>query len=248
MKLTTLLINLDDSTERLARAQADLDGAGIPFQRVSAYDARQMNPLDIPGYDEEGALGYMGRKLKGGELGCYMSHLDCAKRFLATDADYAVVLEDDMTIAASDARQVIHDVLTYLESQHFEWYLINIGALKRKIFTPLQSFDGHQLSRAHYFPMTTTGLIWTRAGAEAFIRSYKPIFAPVDNYFRHWLTDNNKGLSLFPPIVVPSGAESEIDGTAAKRKTTGRSPLHGLLKQRRLWGDKIKALSHKLRT
>lgn len=248
MELTTLLINLDDSTERLARAQADLDAVGIPFQRVSAYDARQKNPLDIPGYDESKSLGYMGRKLKGGELGCYMSHLECAKLFLASDAQYAVVLEDDMTIAAKDAKQVIQDALEWLEGQSFEWYLINIGSQKRKIFTPINSFDGHQLSRAHYFPMTTTGLIWSRAGAEAFVRSYKPIFAPVDNYFRHWLTDNNKGLSIFPPIVVPSGAESEIDGTAAKRKTTGRSPLHGLLKQRRLWGDKIKALSHKLRT
>ncbi len=248
MNIVTYLINLDDSTDRLATATQSLRVAHMDFERVPAYDARQKNPLEIPGYDEQRALGYMGRKLKGGELGCYMSHLDCVRRFLTTDADYAVVLEDDMTIAASDAKQVIQDALAWLQAQHFEWYLINIGALKRKIFTPINSFDGHQLSRAHYFPMTTTGLIWSRAGAEAFVRSYKPIFAPVDNYFRHWLTDNNKGLSIFPPIVVPSGAESEIDGTAAKRKTTGRSPLHGLLKQRRLWGDKIKALSHKLRT
>lgn len=248
MNIVTYLINLDDSTDRLATATQSLHAANMDFERVSAYDARQKNPLEIPGYDEQGALGYMGRKLKGGELGCYMSHLDCARRFLATDADYAVVLEDDMTIAASDAKKVILDALTWLQTQRFEWYLINIGALKRKIFTPINSFDGHQLSRAHYFPMTTTGLVWSRAGAEAFIRSYNPIFAPVDNYFRYWLTDNNKGLSIYPPLVVPSGAESEIDGAATKRKTTGRSPMHGLLKQRRLWSDKIKAFRHKLRS
>ena len=248
MKFITLLINLEDSIERLARAQAALDTAGIPFLRVSAYDARQKNPLDIPGYDEKKSLEYMGRKLKGGELGCYMSHLECAKLFLASGAQYAVVLEDDMSIAAKDAKQVIQDALEWLQAQNFEWYLINIGAQKRKIFTLINSFDGHQLSRAHYFPMTTTGLIWSRAGAEAFICSYNPIFAPVDNYFRHWLTDNNKGLSIYPPLVIPSGAESDIDGSSSKRKTTGRSPWHGLLKQRRLWSDKIKAFGHKLRT
>ena len=119
MNIVTYLINLDDSTDRLATATQSLRVAHMDFERVPAYDARQKNPLEIPGYDEQRALGYMGRKLKGGELGCYMSHLDCVRRFLTTDADYAVVLEDDMTIAASDAKQVIQDALAWLQAQHF---------------------------------------------------------------------------------------------------------------------------------
>lgn len=246
MKIKFYLINLDGSERRLAEASAALSAQDIAFERVSAYDGRAVDPGSIAAYDEAGALAYMGRQLKGGELGCYFSHLDCARRFLATDADYVMVLEDDMQPVA-DLQAKAEAMLYWLQAQNLPWYLINIGALKRKIFTPLYRFDGHELSRAHYFPMTTTGVIWSRVGAQAFVDAGLPIYAPVDNFFRHWLTANDLGLSVYPPLVAASGAESDIDGSAAKRKKQGRSRHYRWIQQQRLWCDKFKAWRHKRR-
>ncbi len=245
MKIKTYLINLDDSTERLDSAKQQLDLAGITFERVSAFDGRKVEPTDIKEYDNKASMAYMGRKMTGGELGCYFSHVSCVERFLASDADYAIVLEDDMT-APTELLKVSMDILQHLESQSINWYLMNIGANKLKIATKLTQFSAHTLYQAHYFPMTTTGLIWSRTGAEAFLEYYKnnSIFCPVDNFFRYWLTDNNKGLSVFPPLTPPSGADSDID-ISAKRKHIDRHILYGLIKQRRLWSDKIKALQSK---
>ncbi|PID46943.1 MAG: glycosyl transferase [Proteobacteria bacterium] len=245
MKFITYLINLDDSAERLFGATQQLQVAGIDFERVPAFDGRNVQLADIKEYDEKASIAYMGRALGGGELGCYFSHIDCAKRLLQTDADYALVLEDDMT-APQTLLTSITEILDYLEAHAIDWYLINIGAHKNKISTPVKQFHAHTLYKAHYFPMTTTGIIWSRKGAEAFLAYTQThsIFCPVDNFFRYWLTENNKGLSVYPPLTPPSGADSDIDSTV-RRKTANRHPLYGLIKQRRLWGDKLKALRSK---
>ncbi|TNC74176.1 glycosyltransferase family 25 protein [Rubellimicrobium roseum] len=250
MTAVTYLINLDGSDERLALATRALEAQGLGFERVAAFDGRGVPPASLPGYDEAGALAYMGRTLRGGEIGCYLSHLDCARRFLATGARFAVVLEDDMAPVPGAAR-VLGEVLDWLAGQPGDWDLCNIGAGKRKFFTPLRDFAGegttHVLGRAHYFPMTTTGLIWSREGAGRFVGGHARIDAPVDNHFRRWLTATDRGLAVWPPLVRPTGAESEIDAPGARRKVEGRRPLYGLVKQRRLWGDKARAAFHKLR-
>ena len=206
-----------------------------------------MNPTSVPEYDQAHAIRYMGRALNGGELGCYFSHLNCARRFLASNAEYGIVLEDDMQLA-EDMPQVITQILEWLQQNHTDWHLLHIAANKRKIYSVLTNVAGRELMCAHYFPMTTTGLVWSRAGAQAFIDQHRTIFAPVDNYFRWWLTRSDKGLSVWPPLVVANGMQSDIDTPAAKRKVLGRSRFYGLTKQQRLWTDKMIAFYHKYLT
>lgn len=249
MKIAYFLINLDDNTERLGIATEQLQSQGIPFERVSAFDGRGLNPADHPLYNGKKALQYMGRELVGGEIGCYLSHLDCARRFLASDADCAVVLEDDFKISPGlDSK--IKSTLDFLKTDA-SWQLINIGNEKLKISTELHSIsvenDRHALHRAHYFPMTTTGLVWNKNGAKDFIDISTEIFAPVDNFFRYWMTITNTGLAFKPPLVTTIGAASVIDSgiVQTKRKKHGRVFFYGFIKQRRLWSDKVKALYSK---
>lgn len=246
MRINTYLINLDGSNERLRTASSQLDSRNIKFIRVPAYDGRGIDPLTITQYNEPKALVYMGRKLNGGEIGCYFSHFNCAQRFLDSDADYAVVLEDDMQLNAG-AFEIISKALSWLEANKLNWHLMNIGAPNQKIFSPIQTFSNHTLVHAHYFPMSAIGLIWSRAGALDFIENGKEIFAPVDNYYRYWLINNNKGLSIYPPLLTHGGTQSDIDNGKVKRNTTGRHWLYGAIKQKRLWTDKFKAIANKLK-
>lgn len=251
MQFPVYLINLDGSDDRLHSASAQLDAAGLSFQRVPAFDGRGLTIDQFPDYDAEVALHYLGRPMRGGEIGCYLSHLDCARRFLETGAPYGIVLEDDMQLAPGFSDGV-RQVLDWLSAHPADWDLINIGANRHKIFTVLHSFDAggsrHDLTLAHYFPMTTTALIWSRRGAEAFLSEHRTIWAAVDNYFRWWQTRADRGLAVWPPLVTTTGAESEIaDAGANRRSAAGRHPLYGLMKQRRLMTDKLIALRHKWR-
>ncbi|WP_287886390.1 MULTISPECIES: glycosyltransferase family 25 protein [Paracoccus] len=244
------LINLDGSDERLRSATRQLDEAGIAFERVPAFDGRALQVDEFPDYDPAGAMAYMGRPLRGGEIGCYLSHLDCARRFLDSGAEYGVVFEDDMQLKPGFAEglRILSD---WLDRHDRDWDLINIGAGQHKIFTPVMGFEvagrHHELTRAHYFPMTATGLIWSRQGAETFVSTHRRITAGVDNHFRHWLTRSDRGLAVWPPLVTTTGVESQIEDGKGKRSATGRHPLYGLIKQRRQLVNKLIAWRHKRR-
>ena len=249
MKIATYLINLDGSDERLAAATAQLQEHGITFERIAAVDGRKFIVDELPNYDKSRALRYMGRDLVGGEFGCYMSHMKCAEAFLASDAEITIVLEDDMQCQGNFLPAILEAVQWLQSNGRADWQVFNFGNQKMKLATallPLTSTPSCSLQHAHYFPMTTTGVVWSRAGATAFLRETQAhgIFAPVDNFLRYWQTRTNKGYCFWPPLVSTTGADSEIDGKTARAKHR-RATHYFFSKQARLWQDKALALAAK---
>jgi glycosyl transferase family 25 len=249
--LETYVINLDGSNDRLEAISARLTDFGISFERISAVDGRPLDLSTVADYDEAHAERYMGRSLVGGEIGCYHSHLKVAERFLQSGARYALVLEDD-ALPLCNPVELLEKALPDLDAIDPEWLLINIGNSKLKIATPLSHYNtgGYQceLVAAHYFPMTTSAIVWSREGARLFIEQHGKIFAPVDNYFRHWLTRTGHGYSFTPAPVTTTEAASQILASAGRgRKTNKRKWFYGLTKQRRLMQDKFIAFIQKKR-
>lgn len=244
MTLATYLINLDGSDARLASATRQLRTAGIEFTRVPAFDGRGLNVAQVAEYDEGAAMRVMGRPLRGAEIGCYYSHLDCARRFLESGADHALVLEDDMRIA-SDASDVLDAVLGWLAQNRVQWDMINIGARRVKYASPLSSIGRYKILKAHYYPMRATGIVWSRSGARTFVEEHRIISAPVDMFFRDRQCRVDRGLAVAPPLVSTTGAESEIDGPGGTRRGHGgRSLFYGLIKQRRILRNRWLAIRH----
>lgn len=246
--LKAYLINLDSSQERFDVSREQLEHAGIAFTRVSAVDGRKNDPKTHPAYHERHALAFMGCQVSGGELGCYLSHLKAAQMFLDSDAEYGMVLEDDMSFPAG-LSAMVSDILAWLEKDGRYWDLINIGTDGIKRHTPLRDFQGqgqfHSLTCAHYFPMTTGGLIWSRAGAQSFVNSGDRIFAPVDNYLRFWLTKTNTGLAVWPPLIKARGEQSDIDAVTGKTRTTSeRHFFYNLIRHRWFVLNKIRSIRH----
>ncbi len=246
MNVNYYLINLDSSTDRLEQADSMLNNLGVDYQRISAVDGRNLDLSTLTYYDQDKALHYLARTLNGGEIGCYLSHVNAVKAFLASDADYAVVLEDDAH-ASQDFTKNVTQALEYIEKNDIDCYVINIGATKATIKSKVTDLlANHALYHSHYFPMTTTGIVWTRAGAEEFFKTTsEKIYCPIDNFLRSWLTQNNKGYSIYPPITAPNGEPSVIDKKNTTRKKQKRRMLYGLLKQKRLNTYRLIALKYK---
>jgi glycosyl transferase family 25 len=246
-ELVTYLINLDRSVERLTQATSQLETQNVPFTRVQAFDGSGIDTDNTAPYAPSRSLQYFGRTMQGGEIGCFLSHVDCARRFLASGANYSLVLEDDIQLTAEFA-MVLPELMEWLaQRQDLDWYLVNLGNPRLKIATQLHQFGSYTLFRAHYFPMTTTAILWSRAGAEEFLRQFEPIFAPIDNFFRHWLIGTNHGLAFYPPLATTTGSPSEIEQSNATkaRKLAGRSQFSAIVKQRRHMFDLLRALRSK---
>ncbi len=251
MKVELYLINLDDSQKRLQAAIEQLTEQQISYTRFSAVDGRGKALSDFSQYNDEKSKEILGRSLLNSELGCYLSHYGCVEKFLETDADYLVVLEDDMQIS-KNFKIELNGVLEYLNShKELDWYLINIAAKKKKFAKNIVEIQNRSLWHAYYFPIRGLGLIWSRKGAEEFVKYGQEITMPVDIFFQSWLSRTGKGLGIWPALVKPAGFDSDILGTLAtegiaRKVKENRSSSYGLKKQKRMWRDRFYAIKNKL--
>ncbi|MGA6137906.1 glycosyltransferase family 25 protein [Acinetobacter dispersus] len=249
MKVVTYLINLDGSDQRLANATAQLQHEGWSFTRFAAYDGRGKALSEFTNYDDAEAQKILGRSLINSELGCYLSHYGCAEKFLETDADYLVVLEDDIQVLPN-FKQNLESLLNYLDQhKELDWYVVNMAAKKKKLAKDIIHFEQFTLWHAYYFPIRGVGLVWSRKGAEEFVKLGKQIHVPVDIFFQGWLSKNGKGLGVWQPFVKPAGLDSDILGTVAtqgiqRKDLENRDSSHGLKKQKRMWRDRFYAFKH----
>ena len=94
----TWVINLDRAPDRLARVREQLDRLQMPFMRLPAVDARQFTPTQRALLDEATFHRRHGMTPLPGELGCYLSHIEVMRQLLASTADAALVLEDDVLL------------------------------------------------------------------------------------------------------------------------------------------------------
>jgi glycosyl transferase family 25 len=244
--MKVFVINMDGASQRLDEISTQLSSFGLTFDRVPAYDGRLRDPADDEAYDSVRAERYMGRGLVGAELGCYRSHLRAAEAFLASGESVGLVLEDDAVLRCNPAN-LLGQALLDLNKVDPNWVLINIGANKRKITTEISTVSSGDFSstlvQAHYFPMMASGLVWSRHGARQFVEGHDKIFAPVDNYFRYWLTRKGHGYSMWPAPVVTADMETQITSSdGGHRKYHRRRWYYGIVKQKRLIEDKLIAL------
>jgi glycosyl transferase family 25 len=122
-RMEIYLINLDRSADRLARMDMELSRLGLKFERVAAVDGKELT-LPMREFDERGYRRYHGRIANVYEIGCYLSHVRCAERLLASSASHALVLEDDLHLD-DDLVPVLHAAL----DEQKEWDLLRLSTV-----------------------------------------------------------------------------------------------------------------------
>lgn len=229
------LINLDRDTDRLRESTEALSAINLEFTRLPAVYGK-----DVPDNHRSETFRLLGRTLYPGELGCYASHLRAIDLFLETDAPYGIVLEDD-AVPGPDAEQRLNDLLPILSKLPM-WDLINLGKPAKSLMTPVGTEFCDQtmgLCHAHYPPVTTTAILWNRAGARAFRLLHAEPVLPVDVAIQNWGTETDRILAFQNPIFTARDGESTIKSN--KRKSGGSSPKGIISRIRRIGTNKLRA-------
>src|ERR1700712_3774336 len=94
--LPIYLINIDRATERLAEMRRQGVEFAIEINRVDGVDGLKVPREQWIDVDERRFLNRHGRRILPGEYGCYRSHLLALERFLSSDHDVAIIMEDDI--------------------------------------------------------------------------------------------------------------------------------------------------------
>jgi glycosyl transferase family 25 len=95
MNIPVLAINLDRSKDRWDRLISCASSLGIPIERVPALDGNSVHPDRRTELDTRRFELWHGRRPKGSEYGCYMSHMRALDRIIGENWPHAVIIEDD---------------------------------------------------------------------------------------------------------------------------------------------------------
>jgi hypothetical protein len=105
------------------------------------------------------------------------------------------------------------------------------------------TIKGADLFRCYFPPMRAHALLWTRAGAEAFLKDRARPCGPYDDVIRDRGVGTGDVLAFRPAVISTIDAPSDIDGSTAEQRTPpGKTNRKAHARyQRRTFRAKIRA-------
>ncbi len=171
-------LNLDRSSARRAHIEKQLKIHQLKGQRIVAIDGNQLAE-DLPSVDRQAYLRKHGRHVRPGEIGCYLSHLKAVEEFLKSEAEHAVILEDDAVLSPS-----YPEVVAALLSDDLvqRWDMVKLQCLRSQVpwkLTPLttEAYLGVAALRA----TGTTAYMVNRYAANRLLERMLPMVVPYDH-------------------------------------------------------------------
>ena len=216
-RVRVFAINLRRSTARWARLEPQLRKLGLPWERFEAVDG-QTAALTAPlgGYDPGLNRRQFHRPLSKGEMACYESHLGALRRFLATRAEYAVVLEDDVLLLPE-----LRDAVTAALKATEPWDFVKLGSVSPKAVRRERRLGRFRWRQYWKAPISGFAHLVSRHGAERVLTARRLYGRPFDVDLQHWWEAGLRIRGIEPYPVIPwDKSVSEIRGRG------GRPPRH----------------------
>lgn len=118
MKIPAYVINLKNSHLRREYMEKLLSTyPSIDVNFIEAVDGRIMSKDSLSEvFDFDSCIKRNGRIINPGEVGCVLSHRKCYHEMIQSNKDYALILEDDITIVGDMNTAVNHNTINFMHS------------------------------------------------------------------------------------------------------------------------------------
>jgi GR25 family glycosyltransferase involved in LPS biosynthesis len=208
------LINLDVRRDRWDAAQARLLAQGLRPERFAALTGQEA--LDR-GYcvvrpEREQSEWHVG----AGALGCAASHLEIYRRVATTGGDGAVIMEDDVLLAADfveRATYALHDRAPGTDVVSLGWLFYENSVRSRVVDAAYRMTGRRRRDRLSVEPFGFgTHCYWvSQQFATAATQLMNPVFAPIDamiRAFTHYSSWQSE--AHWPPLATQDATGSDI--------------------------------------
>lgn len=205
-RLIALVLTIDEpGGSRRQSAESELGKAGLHGEFVQGY--MKGDPSASQEYSEIKNLFLSKRGLTTGEIAVYAGHRRLWRRFLQSDYDYAMILEDDFRIIDMAAFQTaIIDCLSHPNA----WGMVKYFDFKPKRIISQQKIGSTELVRYKYAASGAVCYLLNRAATERLL-SRARFFRPVDEDFS-WDWDLARSIWSVSPNPVSEAAD-ELGGS-----------------------------------
>ncbi|WP_228768488.1 glycosyltransferase family 25 protein [Shewanella sp. TC10] len=208
MQFKVFVINLDKSTDRMAFMQQQLNQLNIEYERVPAVYGKELSEAEISNiFDKKTNLEKYDKVLNVGEIGCYLSHVNCWNDMIDNQINYALILEDDSILDKG-----LVDLIESVGKLAEQWDYIKLchGRKKKDIIDFITLNDQFSLGTCLKLPSSTRGQFVSLSGAKKLLATAMPISRPVDIDIQHWFEKELACFVVRPFPVLEADFDSEI--------------------------------------
>ncbi len=226
MQFKVFVINLDKSTDRMTFMRQQFTQLNIEYERVPAVYGKELSDSEINRvFDQKTNLAKYDKVLNVGELGCYLSHVNCWNKMVDNHIDYALILEDDSILDKG-----MSDLIDSVGKLQQKWDYIKLchGRKQKEVIDPIALNDQFSLGTCLKLPSSTRGQFVSLTGAKKLLATAMPIARPVDIDIQYWFEKKLDCFVVRPFPVLEADFESEI-GSLENRSFAKKRPL------KRIW-------------
>jgi glycosyl transferase family 25 len=201
----TYVINMDSATERMAHMDAELKRVAIPYIRQPGVVGMEL-PYPNENFSDWSYKYLHGRRWAPRELGCYLSHIQCLRNFLQTDASYALILEDDVKLDDN-----IKGILERAIAHASDWNMLRLSSVNHGKWWSVRKLGSHSLAVCLTREKGAGGYLVDRKAAACMVKKLLPMRLAWDIAFDlEWLL-GFKTLGVYPlPVQQKTGFETQI--------------------------------------
>jgi len=200
MKIIIYIMNPDKNYERKIALSKLLEKMPFEFEFMSINDDIELTPEAIAkNHDSKRAIDALGRDLTRGELASTFNHMLCFKKFLNSNNDIAIILEDDADFIIDEFIFLIGLLIKIIDKSKPQVFLLTpvISYLNK---SPLNLNDDYSVVEVVQ-SLDSAGYIVNRETAEKLLGVNSKAWFIMDDWVRYKRHANIKVFSLIPPIL-----------------------------------------------
>ena len=200
MKIIIFVMNPDKYYERRKALTQLLEKTPFQFQFIAINDDLELTPTAITkNHDSQRTIDSFGRDFSLGELASTLNHLHSYKKFLESENDLAIIMEDDADFIVDEFIFIIEQIIKIINNSKPQVYLLTpvISYLNKKSRNLSRNYKVVEVIQS----WDSSGYIINREAAERMINAnYKSWFI-ADDWVRYKRHANVDILSVIPTII-----------------------------------------------
>lgn len=184
------VISLENQKERRRQIADQLHQLGLEFEFFDAINMVNNSELILSSIDNQKSKSYIGREMSNVEAACSLSHRSVAEKFLSTNEEICLVLEDDAEIDHGILKLINH--LKMVEKS-FDVILLGYCKLKKELYDKFYKREPiyNVKFRVDEFEIGKVGKNWTsgavgyfltKSGANKVIDFHNEIYTLADQW------------------------------------------------------------------
>ena len=204
--ILTYVISFPEDDKRRAVISERLAKQTITPTFIDAVNGRTLSDAEKQQYLDPNRQNWLPRQLSAGALGCSLAHIKAWQALIASDADCALILEDDAVLSDEAA-----PILNKLTGRSHQFDIITLHHYKRRPRHKIEQLSsGHELSVVRYNQIGAIAYLISRQAAMRLIKEVLPISFELDVYMNRWWQHGVSNMLIYPPIAAEDGRESSI--------------------------------------